>query len=85
MPCRLMGVFHNVSSVLIWTRACELQGCSIMENIIVTIILVNIELTDYSNDYFGVWKRDAFIQHFSTEKNFVTENFKISPEKNKTF
>ena len=54
MPCRLMGVFHNVSSVLIWTRACELQGCSIMENIIVTIILVNIELTDYSNDYFGV-------------------------------
>ena len=45
------------------------QGCVIMENIVIKIILVNIQITISSNDYLWDWKHDPFILHFAPKKH----------------
>ena len=44
------------------------------KKIIIMIIFVNIEITIIQT-IIWVWKHDAFIQHFSPKKHFVTLKF----------
>ena len=66
-------------------KASHKYGCSNMEKIIIiTITLITIEITTITNDYFWVWKRDAFIQHFSPKNTLwmITLKFPLKKYKN---